>query len=184
MRNEYLVLGFLAISLALAPAVQAQQGESPSDMWNEAKLVMSYTLDTSLNPFDLEVEVRDGTAYITGTLPTAAERNRAAKLALSIDGIDQVENRIILDENVPHNQARYEDASYAVSDANMAAMVKAQLLWNRLTHALEIDVSVQNGVVTVSGPVSSEEEAREVVRIAGSTRLVEKVNNRLTVQKQ
>lgn len=184
MRNEYLIPGFLAISLALAPAVQAQQGESPSDMWNEAKLVMSYTLDTSLNPFDLEVEVRDGTAYITGTLPTAAERNRAAKLALSIDGIDQVENRIILDENVPHNQARYEDASYAVSDANMAAMVKAQLLWNRLTHALEIDVSVQNGVVTVSGPVSSEEEAREVVRIAGSTRLVEKVNNRLTVQKQ
>ncbi len=184
MRNEYLIPGVLAISLSLAPAVQAQPGESPTDMWNEAKLVMSYTLDTSLNPFDLEVEVRDGTAYITGTLPTAAERDHAAKLALSIEGIDHVENRIILDENVPHNQARYDDASYAVSDANMAAMVRAQLLWNRLTHALEIEVSAQNGVVTVSGPVSSEEEAREVVRIAGSTRLVEKVNNRLTVQKE
>jgi osmotically-inducible protein OsmY len=66
----------------------------------------------------------------------------------------------------------------------MAAMVKAQLLWNRLTHALKIDVSAENGVVTVSGPVSSEEEAREVVRIAGSTRLVDKVENQLTVQKE
>lgn len=184
MRSAYLIPGLLAVSLSLAPAVQAQEGESPADMWNEAKLVMSYTLDTTLNPFDLEVEVRDGTAYLTGTLPTAAEREHAAKLALSIDGIDQVENRIILDENVPHNQARYEDTSYAVSDANMAAMVKAQLLWNRLTHALEIDVSAENGVVTVSGPVSSEEEAREVIRIAGSTRLVEKVENQLTVQRE
>jgi osmotically-inducible protein OsmY len=122
--------------------------------------------------------VRDGTAYLTGTVRTAEEKQEAEKLALSVEGIDKVRNEIVLDESIPQNQARF-DLSRAVSDANITAMVKSQLLLNDLTHALKINVSTNNGIVTLAGPVSSEEEAQEVLHIATRTRLVDGVDNQL-----
>lgn len=181
MTHNYLTIGLCALALLAAPATQAGHNEDVRDMWSEARIVMNYTLDTTLNPFDIEVEVRDRTAYLSGTLPTAAEKAHAEQVALSIPGVDQVNNLIVLDKNVPHNEARRDD-DQAVTDANITAMVKAQLLWNELTHALDIAVSVENGVVTLSGPVRSEQEAREAMRIADNTRLVQKVNNEMTVQ--
>jgi tripartite-type tricarboxylate transporter receptor subunit TctC len=38
--------------------------------------------------------VRDGTAYLTGTVRTAEEKQEAEKLALSVEGIDKVRNEI------------------------------------------------------------------------------------------
>ena len=183
MMHRFLTPGLLALVLLAAPATQAEHKEDVRDIWTEARVVMNYTLDTVLNPFDLEVEVREGTAYVTGTLPTAEEKAHAAQVALSTPGVDQVENLILLDQNVPHNEAR-RDTDQAVTDANITAMVKAQLLWNELTHAVDISVSVNDGVVTLSGPVRSEEQAREAVRIADNTRLVENVKNDMTVQGQ
>jgi osmotically-inducible protein OsmY len=122
--------------------------------------------------------VRDGTAYLTGTVRTAEEKQEAEKLALSVEGIDKVRNEIVLDESIPQNQARF-DLSRAVSDANITAMVKSQLLLNDLTHALKINVSTNNGIVTLAGPVSSEEEAQEVLHIATRTRMVDGVDNQL-----
>lgn len=180
MRHHHLKPGLLAISLLAAPVVDAGHTEEASDIWSEAKIVMSYTLDTTLNPFDLEVEVRDRTAYLTGPLPSAEDKALAEKLALAHDGVDRVESRIVLDRKGPHNQARY-DVETVASDANIAAMVKAQRLWNRLTHGLDIAVSVDHGVVTLSGPVQSEREAREAARIATGTRLVDQVNDDLKV---
>ena len=58
-------------------------------------------------------------------------------------------------------------------------MVKSQLLLNDLTHALKINVSTNNGIVTLAGPVSSEEEAQEVLHIATRTRMVDGVDNQL-----
>lgn len=122
--------------------------------------------------------MRDGTAYLTGTVRTAEEKQEAEKLALSVEGIDKVRNEIVLDESIPQNQARF-DLSRAVSDANITAMVKSQLLLNDLTHALKINVSTNNGIVTLAGPVSSEEEAQEVLHIATRTRMVDGVDNQL-----
>jgi osmotically-inducible protein OsmY len=122
--------------------------------------------------------VRDGTAYLTGTVRTAEEKQEAEKLALSVEGIDKVRNEIVLDESIPQNQARF-DLSRAVSDANITAMVKSQLLLNDLTHALKINVSTNNGIVTLAGPVSSEEDAQEVLHIATRTRMVDGVDNQL-----
>lgn len=108
-------------------------------------------------------------AYLASTLPSAEDKTLAEQLALSVEGIEEVNNEILLDSNVPHNQARY-DADKAGTDANITAMMRAQLLWNRLTHAHIISVSTNDGVVTLSGPVASEKEAREIVRVATNTR--------------
>ncbi len=179
-RTWILILGALTL---LATVALAEEGQSAADLWNKTKIVTAYTLNTRINPFDLEVEVRDGTAFLTGTVRTEEEKQLAEQLALSVEGIDKVNNEILLDANIPQNQARF-DLSRAVSDANITAMVKSQLLWNDLTHALKINVSTNNGVVTLAGPVSSEEEAEEVLRIAQRTRMVEGVDNQLQVGPQ
>lgn len=172
----------LTVSLFLTNAAQAEEEATAADIWQETKIVTSYVLNTQLNPFDIEVAVRDGKAYLAGTLPSAEDKALAERIARSVEGIEQVDNEILLDKNVPHNEARY-DADKAGTDANITAMVKAQLLWNELTHAHDISVSTDDGVVTLSGPVASEEEAREIVRIATSTRWVQKVDNQLHLSK-
>ncbi len=181
MNRKNLSPVLLSVALLATPVAHAADHTSAADVWNDAKLEMIYLFDLELNPYDLVVEVHDGTAYLAGTLPNAEQKARAVRLALQVDGIKKVQDEIVLDKDIPQNQARYEDPSLAVSDANIAAMIRTQLSWDRITEAIDIKVSVKNGTATLTGTVPSEQVQREAVRIAENTRLVNQVNNQLVV---
>lgn len=181
MNGKSLYPALLSIALLTSPSAHAVEQTSAVDIWNDAKLEMIYLLDLELNPFDIVVEVHNGTAYLAGTLPSLEQKTRAERLALQIDGVEKVQNDIVLDKNIPQNQARYEGAVQAVSDANIAAMIRTQLSWDRLTEGVAITVSVQNGTATLNGSVPDKQIQQEAVRIAENTRLVNRVNNKLVV---
>ena len=54
--------------------------------------------DSSLKKYDVKVSVDNGVATLTGTVPTAADRRKAAPLA-TITGVARVDNQIVVDLN-------------------------------------------------------------------------------------
>ncbi len=68
--------------------------EAVSDEWLEKRIEADIMLSNNLSIWDIDVEVKDGVATLTGTVDSDAERRSAERLADGINGIRSVENRI------------------------------------------------------------------------------------------
>jgi osmotically-inducible protein OsmY len=152
-----------------------------SDIWLKATLITTYTLNEHLNPLDIDVDVEQGVATLTGTVDSEVERELAGALADGVDGISQVRNEL----EVRPAQAGATEADYGfrerVADANTTARVKSRLLWNAETQGLQIDVDTRDGVVSLEGRVASVAEADLAARIAQNTSGVRGVKAKLEV---
>ena len=160
-----------------------------SDTWNEARLWTTYALNSHLSAFDIDVDVDDGTAVLSGVVRTSVEKDLAAEIAEGVAGVNEVDNRITVD---PEAEVRTAGKSNddrrsfgtTVSDASIAAAVKSQLLWNENTSGLRIDVDVVRGEVTLKGTADSEASKELAGRIAETTDDVRAVENRLQVDSE
>ena len=72
-------------------------------------------------------------------------------------------------------------AADKTSDAAITTAVKSKLLGDGKTPGLKIDVDTDDGIVTLHGDVASAEARAEAVRLAGSTKGVKRVVDKLTV---
>lgn len=154
--------------------------------WLESKLETALLVNGELNNFSIDHEVRDGRAILTGTVESDVDRELAEQVALGIDGINAVDNRLIVKQT--NDQARQDvgDTGSAVSqkldDMATTAAVKSKLLANQSTHGLAIDVDTVNNVVSIQGNVESTAEKQLVEQIAKNTDGVREVKNRLKVE--
>ncbi|MCA8967651.1 MAG: BON domain-containing protein, partial [Planctomycetes bacterium] len=181
MNRQLLIATTLASTLACGSAMAA--GDRASDTWTEASITTAYTLNEHLNPFDIDVEVRDGTAMLQGSVESDVERELAEQIALGTEGVRNVENRLTIGGGRPVAGHGAAGGGFAqvVNDATLTARVKSQLLWNQETSGLEVTVTTENRVVTLSGAVDSSAERDVVGQIAVNTDGVLDVQNELTV---
>jgi hypothetical protein len=77
-----------------APVSTGVEAPPGSDLWAEARLITSYSLNKDLNPFDIQVDVEGDKVILTGTVETAAQRELAGSLARDLTGIAEVDNRL------------------------------------------------------------------------------------------
>ena len=70
----------------------------------------------------------------------------------------------------------------SVGDGATSTAVKSRLLWNHSTSGLEIDVTSENGVVTLEGEIESVEMRKLAERLAADTNGVREVRNNLQVR--
>jgi hypothetical protein len=108
--------------------------------------------------------VEDGEATLSGKVESEVQKDLAEQVALSIEGIDAVDNRIEVagesaEGNPPGLVQRLEDAS-------LAATVKSKLLWNSNTRGLDIQVKSETGNITLSGHAQTP-AAKELAGPAG-----------------
>lgn len=154
--------------------------------WLESKLETALLVNGELNNFSIDHEVDAGRATLTGTVESDVDRELAEQVALGIDGINAVDNRLIVKQT--NDQARQDvgDTGSAVSqkldDMATTAAVKSKLLANQSTHGLAIDVDTVNNVVSIQGNVESTAEKQLVEQIAKNTDGVREVKNRLKVE--
>lgn len=163
----------------------AQLERETSDAWREGKLDTIYLFNRHLNNFTIDPEVRGNTVVLTGKVESEVDKELAEQLALGMDGIDEVTNRLTV---VPSKEAREaaskgdRNFSDKVEDATLTAEVKTKLLANGETGGLAIDVDTQARMVTLSGSVKSAEEKALAGEIAKNVDGVNKVNNKLEVK--
>lgn len=188
-----------AISLAATsqPLLADTDQSDSSDLWAKASLTTTYTLNRHLNPFDIEIDVNDGVATLRGSVDNTVERDLAEELALGVDNIKKVDNKLTVNPNSDQSANPASDKMPSkdfsdtgrdfmqkVEDANVTAKVKSQLLWNSNTDGLDISVTTRGGVVTLSGEVKSDAESQLAAQIARNTNGVIEVNNTLQINRQ
>jgi hyperosmotically inducible protein len=74
-----------------------------------------------------------------------------------------------------------DEAAEATGDAWITAKVKADLLVTENVAGTDINVDTKDGVVTLSGAVSTQAEADKAKEVAGKIKGVTSVNSELTV---
>ena len=82
---------------AAAPQAPATTTAKSSTADLESKIETRIN-DSSLKKYDIKVSVNDGVATLKGTVPTEADRRKAAQLA-TISGIARVDNQLVVDMN-------------------------------------------------------------------------------------
>lgn len=74
--------------------------------------------------------------------------------------------------------------SSSPSDAQLESTIRTKLEKENVTGLSSIKIAVKNGVVTLTGPVSSQEEAQRIVGLIRSITEVKQIQNNLTVQER
>jgi hyperosmotically inducible periplasmic protein len=72
-----------------------------------------------------------------------------------------------------------DTAEHAMSTITLTSKIKAKMALDDVVRASDIDVDVDEGIVTLTGDVASKDEQRRAVRIATETDGVTEVVNRL-----
>lgn len=74
--------------------VASGEGRTVSDSAITAKVKAKITADPELNPFNIDVDTRDGRVTLTGRVRSAAARAEAEKLARNTQGVKSVANEL------------------------------------------------------------------------------------------
>jgi osmotically-inducible protein OsmY len=151
-----------------------------TDLWIEARLMTAYGVNEVLNPFEIEVDAESGVVTLTGQVENPSEKDLAVRMAKGLGGVTEVRDRLEVADNTGEERTQSEIFRF-VSDANTSARIQMRLVWNDTTSGLDIGVETEDGKVTLTGPVSSEEERQMAERIARRTEGVRTVDNELRV---
>ncbi|CAA0102348.1 Osmotically-inducible protein Y [Halioglobus japonicus] len=155
-----------------------------SDAWREGKLDTIYLFNRHLNNFTIDPEVMGTDVVLTGKVESQVDKELAEQLALGVDGVTDVTNRLVV---VAPEEARTgrsdgdRELSTKIEDATLTAEVKTRLLANEETDGLDINVDTVRNAVTLSGSVDSSAEKDLAGEIAQQVDGVDGVNNNLMV---
>ncbi|BBP80466.1 transporter [Pseudomonas sp. Pc102] len=180
-----LVLMAVCSTLVVASPTRSLAREGVTQQVHEARqegsVWTAFAFNRHLSPFSLNVDVEGSVATLTGTVENEVKRELAEQVALGIDGIETVDNRIRVDPGVRPRLVSVAAVDERLDDATVEARVKSKLLWNTRTEGLDIGVESREGLVTLSGE-SASAQARELAgKLAASTEGVERVDNAIRV---
>lgn len=161
------------------------------DGWMEGKLETALIINEHLSPYTVESSVDNGTASLTGEVSSEIDRELAESIALGIEGIDSVDNRLTVNANLAQNREDEEEDEEAAKttrnfsqymiDVSTTAGVKTELLKSPQINGMAIDVNTFNGRVTLSGTVKTRQEREVAEAMAKQHKEVKKVLNNLEV---
>lgn len=179
-----LLLGLLLIGLpALAGDNDNEKVSELTEARMEGQLWATFALNRHLDPFHLTVDVDNDIATLEGEVDETAKKELAEQIALSVDGIDRVENKVQVNQKLaasspPADGDGKRSFGDRVSDATTTATIKSKLLWNQSTSGLSINVDTENGVVELEGEADSEASRDLAEQLAINTDdVVDVINN-------
>ncbi len=106
--------------------------------------------DPYVDRYDIDVDVINGRAYLTGKVGTEFELDRAQTLAGMVRGVFHVVN----------NLETYTPVITLTNDLEIKDQVESELFWSPFVDSDQIEVSVDNGEATLTGHVDSWSEYR------------------------
>jgi osmotically-inducible protein OsmY len=182
-----LACGGGAIGTAIAADTGKTVDQTLSDSNKEGRIWASFALNSHLNPFEFDIDVKGDTATLSGTVDESIDKELAEQVALGVSGVKHVVNNVTVDPNwTPKKRAADAERSVGqfAQDATLTATVKSKLLWSENTDGLDINVDTMNNVVTLRGVVPTAEAKDLAGRYAANTSGVRGVRNELTVGKE
>ncbi len=146
----------------------ATSDDGYSDGWITTKAKLSLMTDPGLSPIGVNVDTEDGIVTLFGTVNSAADKERAAREVMKIDGVLRVANEL---QVVPDVAA----AGVAESDDRITASVEKRIAERPSLADSEFHVSTENGVVRLTGKAASQRDRLTALTVARSTRGVRSI---------
>lgn len=174
-------------SLAGIIALGCMQSTSAADLTTRQQGLIegALTYHPNLVTAGIQVDVDKGHAQIKGIVDSHVGRALAEELAANVKGIRSVSNQLRI---APEYFARQKKETYSgevinrrLSNVTISNKVKSQLLANRVTSGMHVEVETDNRVVTINGQVKSEAEKALTYWIVKNTQGVRTVVNNLDI---
>jgi len=127
--------------------------------------------DSDLKNNKIDVSVDNGVVTLRGTVDTADERAKADALA-NVNGVARVDDQLEVGSN---------GMRATLTDSVTTTKLKSEYLTDDTLRKGDIAVTTNNGVVTLSGTVPSEDARKRAVDIARGQDGVMRVEDKLTV---
>lgn len=200
-------LGIL-FAIVAAAAIAIACGASDAGITTKVKAKIA-TDRTITNSDQIEVTTQDKVVTLSGTADSQASKERAETLARGTEGVTNVIDNMTVAAAAASNMSGNPPAEGAnpsaegapaasgstnpvseaagkvaekVDDVAITSEVKAKLIGDSQVSARKIDVDTKDGVVTLKGTVSSEQEKDKALQIARNTKGVQRVEDQLMVR--
>ena len=207
MSNVGRVMGAFALALLISGAIPAAaQTSTIKDGWLVMKVHSEMVDEDVLSGSDIDVDVKNGVVTLQGTVPSEAARARAIAVAKANDGVKNVVDQLKIAPATGSNMAAKADRAgekaeragekaadktvsatkntgRAIDDGWIKSKIYAQYLadWNTVLNDSNIDIDVNNNMVTLNGTVKTAEAKTKAVAIAKATDGVKTVKDNLRV---
>lgn len=170
MKRQLLSLAILlALGLCSVPALAAENPPLTDQAISDA-IEDEIDFDQAVRLNNIDVRTVDGIVTLTGEVDNVLAQDRAGRLAETVKGVRSVVNRI----QVAPARTREDEA--------IRTDVVEALAYSPATDSYEIEISIADNVVTLSGTVQSWQEKRFAGKVARSVRGVTAVANNVDVE--
>ncbi len=129
--------------------------------------------DADVRARKIDVDSLEGVVTLTGVVGSEEERNRALAITSKVAGVVRV---------VDNLQIGLRGFGQRFADSNIASKIKLSLMGEPGVRSMNIDVDVFNGVVSLTGIVSTEDQKTRAVALARQTEGVVRVVDNITVK--
>ena len=180
--NKSIIAALVLGTTAMGAQASSWENES-KDAWIDGKAETVLLMNTNLNNFDINTDVKNGKVVLTGKVESELDKELAEELVLSLDGVTDVDNELTVVKNVDTKNKKMKSDSTAsdLTDAKISTVITTRFLFNSEVDGTDIDVDTDNGIVTLNGTVGSEAEKQLAMKIAKNAEDVRNVVDELTV---
>lgn len=153
-----------------APAVGG-----PNERQLESRIVGALAINPVTESYEIDVSVTGGTVHLAGNVDSWFEKGTADDVVAGIRGVRKINNRLrVLNTHdsltfdpyvdewsvYAHDWYQPDRSTVWALDATVREDVEDELWWSPFVDANDVQVSVLNGVVTLTGSVDSAAESR------------------------
>jgi len=153
--------------------------EKNSDAWLQMMVKNTLMLHRNLVSGYPEVEVKDGLVTLQGEAGSHAEKELASEYAREVEGVKDIRNEMTVAKE-PKKKGR--TAEEFIDDASIKAQIKWALAFHRGTSPFRVAVTVNRGVVTLSGMAKNAAEKELVGKRIEDIRGVVSIDNRMIIK--
>jgi osmotically-inducible protein OsmY len=150
-----------------------------SDAWLRDKVKVALLFHRSVSSSGTEVDVKDGTAILKGTVSSQSQKELTTEYARDVEGIKDVKNEMVVSKS---SNRTPRTVGEKIDDASITAQVNMTLLNHRSTSVLNTRVKTKRGVVTIGGKAKNSAEKNLVTKLVNDINGVNSVKNRMTIE--
>jgi|TARA_R110001606_G_scaffold170894_4_gene316448 hyperosmotically inducible protein len=180
--NKSIIAALVLGTTAMGAQANSWENES-KDAWIDGKAETVLLMNTNLNNFDINTDVKNGKVVLTGKVESELDKELAEELILSLDGVTDVDNELTVVKNTDTKSKKMKSDSTEsdLTDAKITTVITTRYLFNSEVGGTDIDVDTDKGVVTLNGTVGSDAEKQLAVKIAKNAEDVRDVVDNLTI---
>lgn len=127
------------------------------------------------------VVTKGGRVTLTGTAASKVAKDNANRLAMNTRGVNSVNNQLVIQDKPmtkeQKDMQKSDAESHNISDSWITAKVKSSFMYSSNISGGDIDVSTNDGIVTLTGKVASGSERSLAIETAQNIRGVKSVKS-------